>query len=135
VGWKAALLPQGSQTRADVIFTNAIGVNAFTEFPAAAAAFTIFVTGLENQAEIVATGFAYSTHPDQVELVVDSNDMSIAQGGVLPDSRVSYWGPNTGRVNDAVSKALERLFLGDQDVDASFAQAQQEAQAALDEAP
>jgi len=133
VAWKAVLLPQGPQTRADVIFTNAIGVNAFTEFPAAAAAFTIFVTGSDNQAEIVSTGFAYSTHPEQVDLVQDENDKAIAEGGLLDNTRVAYWGPNTGRVNDAVSKALERLFLGEQDVDAAFAQAQEEAQAALDE--
>lgn len=134
VEWKAVLLPQGPVTRADVIFTNAIGVNAFTEYPRAAAAFTFFVTGSENQGEIVSTGFAYSTHPEQVDLVQDENDKSIAAGGVLEDSRVAYWGPNTGRVNDAVSQALERVFLGDQDVDTAFAQAQEEAQQALDEA-
>ena len=133
VAWKAVMLPQGPVTRADVIFTNAIGVNAFTEYPRAAAAFTFFVTGRENQGEIVGTGFAYSTHPDQVDLVQDENDKSIAAGGVLEASRVAYWGPNTGRVNDAVSQALERIFLGDQDVDTAFAQAQEEAQQALDE--
>jgi multiple sugar transport system substrate-binding protein len=133
VEWKAVLLPQGAATRADVIFTNAIGVNAFTEYPRAAAAFTFFVTGSDNQGEIVSTGFAYSTHPDQVDLVQDENDKAIAEGGLLDASRVAYWGPNPGRVNDAVSQALERIFLGDQDVDTAFAQAQEEAQAALDE--
>ena len=125
--WAAVVVPQGPVTRADVIFTNAIGVNAATEYPKAAAAFTIYVTSRENQAEIVATGFAYSTHPDQVDLVVDANDKAIAQGGVLPDSRVAYWGPNTGKVHDSVGKALERIYLSDQDVDESFAQAQEEA--------
>lgn len=134
VEWKAVQIPQGPVTRAGVIFTNAIGVNAFTEYPRAAAAFTFFVTGRDNQAEIVKTGFAYSTHPDQIDLIVDENDKAIASGGVLEDSRVAYWGPNTGRVNDAVSQGLERVFLGDQDVDAAFAQAQEEAQQALDEA-
>jgi multiple sugar transport system substrate-binding protein len=129
--WKSVLIPKGPKTRADVIFTNAIGVNASTKYPKAAAAFTIFVTGRENQAEIVKTGFAYSTHPDQADLVVDPNDKAIAQGGLLPDSRVAYWGPNTGKVNDVVSKALERVYLRDQTVDESFAQAQEEAQAAL----
>ncbi len=129
--WAAVLIPKGPKTRADVIFTNAIGVNANTKYPKAAAAFTIFVTGRENQAEIVKTGFAYSTHPDQIDLVVDPNDKAIASGGLLPDSRVAYWGPNTGKVNDIVSKALERVYLGDQTVDESFAQAQQEADAAL----
>ena len=131
VQWKAVLIPQGPKTRADVIFTNAIGVNAATKYPKAAAAFLFYVTGRENQAEIVKTGFAYSTHPDQVDLVVDANDKAIAQGGLLPDTRVAYWGPNTGKVNDAVSKALERIYLKDQTVDEAFAQAQQEAQAAL----
>ena len=133
VEWKAVLIPKGPKTRADVIFTNAIGVNASTKFPRAAAAFTIFLTSRENQAEIVKTGFAYSTHPDQIDLVVDPNDKAIAQGGLLPDSRVAYWGPNTGKVNDIVTKALERVYLHDQTVDESFAQAQEEAQAVLSE--
>ena len=125
-------LPTGPKGKADVIFTNGIGVNAATKYPKAAAAFALFLTGRENQGEIVKTGFAYSTHPDQVNLVVDPNDAAIAQGGTLPLTRVGYWGPNTGKVNDAVSKAFERIFLGDQTVDESLAQAQTDVQAALD---
>jgi multiple sugar transport system substrate-binding protein len=131
VVWKSVLIPQGSKTRADIIFTNGLGVNASTKYPMAAAAFAMYVTGSDNQAEIVKTGFAYSTHPDQVDLVVDPNDKAIAQGGVLPDSRVAYWGPYSGKLEAAVSNALSRVFLGDQDVDTSFAQAQEEGQAAL----
>ncbi|HEX7975127.1 MAG TPA: sugar ABC transporter substrate-binding protein, partial [Anaerolineales bacterium] len=131
VQWKAVLIPNGTKNRADVFFTNGIGVNAATKFPKAAAAFTFFVTGRANQAEIVKTGFAYSTHPDQANLIQDPNDLAISQGGLLPDSKVAYWGPNTGKVNDIVSKALERIFLGDQTVDEAFKQAQSEAQAAL----
>ncbi len=132
VEWKAVELPAGSQGKADVIFTNGIGVNVSTDFPRAAAAFAIFVTSRENQGEIVKTGFAYSTHPDQIELVVDENDKAIAAGGTFEIVHPEYWGPNTGKVNDAVSQALERIFLGEQDVDESFAQAQQEIQAALE---
>jgi len=132
VAWQAAPLPTGPKGKADVIFTNAIGVNQATRFPKAAAAFAIFVTSRYNQGEIVKTGFAYSTHPDQIDLVVDANDKAIAQGGAFKLTRVAYWGPNTGKVNDAVSKALERVYLGDQTVDESFAQAQKEAQAALE---
>ena len=132
VQWKAVQIPNGTKNRADVIFTNAIGVNAATKYPNAAAAFAIFLTGEDNQGEIVKTGFAYSTHPDQADLVVDPNDLAISGGGLLPDTRVAFWGPNTGKVNDAVSQALDRIFLGDQTVDESFAQAQSEAQAALD---
>jgi len=132
VVWKAVPLPTGPKGRADVIFTNGIGVNAATKYPKAAAAFAIFLTGHENQGEIVKTGFAYSTHPDQLNLVVDPNDAAISQGGTFPLTRVGYWGPNTGKVNDAVSAALNRIYLGDQTVDESLAQAQTEVQAALE---
>jgi multiple sugar transport system substrate-binding protein len=131
VEWKAVQIPSGPVTRADVIFTNGIGVNAATEFPNAAAALAMYLTSAENQAEIVNTGFAYSTHPEQADLVQDPNDLAISSGGLLDDTRVAFWGPNTGTVNTAVSQALERVFLGDQDVDTAFAQAQEEAQAAL----
>lgn len=131
VEWKALQIPSGPKTRADIIFTNAIGVNAATKFPKAAAAFALYLTGKENQGDIVKTGFAYSTHPDQADLVVDPNDKAISSGGLLPDTRVAFWGPNTGKVNQAVSDALSRIFLGDQGVDESIKQAQQEAQAAL----
>ena len=83
--------------------------------------------------EIVKTGFAYSTHPEQIDLVVDPNDAAIAIGGTFPLTRVAYWGPNTGKVNDAISQALERIYLGDQDVDAAFEQANEEIQGYLDE--
>jgi multiple sugar transport system substrate-binding protein len=132
VEWKAVPLPTGPAGKADIIFTNGIGVNAATQYPRAAAAFAIYLTSRENQGEIVETGFAYSTHPDQLDLVVDPNDAAIAQGGTFDLTRVAYWGPNTGKVNDAVSKAFERIFLGDQTVDEAFAQAQEEIQAALD---
>jgi len=133
VEWKAVEIPAGPVKKADVIFVNGIGVNAATEYPRAAAAFLFYVTGYDNQAEIVKTGFAYSTHPEQADLIVDENDKAIAQGGLLPDSVVAFWGPNTGKVNDAVSQALERVFLGDQSVEEAFAQAQTEAQAVLSE--
>ncbi len=132
VAWKAVPLPTGPKGKADVIFTNGIGVNAATKFPKAAAAFAIFVTSRYNQGEIVKTGFAYSTHPDQLDMVVDANDKAIAQGGTFPLTRVAYWGPNTGKVNDAVSKMLERVYLGDQTVEESVKQAQTDVQNALD---
>ncbi len=134
VDWSAVSIPAGPEGKADVIFTNGIGVNAATEFPNAAAALALFVTGRENQAAITETGFAYPTREDQLNLITNENDQAISEGGTYDLSLVSYWGPNTGRVNDAVSKALERIFLGEQDVEAAFQQAEEEAQVALDEA-
>ena len=62
VNWQAVLIPAGPVTRADVIFTNAIGVNAATDYPAAAAALAIYITSAENQAEIVQTGTPAADH-------------------------------------------------------------------------
>jgi multiple sugar transport system substrate-binding protein len=132
VEWNAVPLPAGPEGQASVIFTNGIGVNAATSFPRAAAALAMFLTGADNQEAIVSTGFAYSTHADQVELVQDPKDQAIATAGTWEMTRVGYWGPNTGRVNDAISKALERVYLGDQTVEEAFAQAETEVQAALD---
>lgn len=131
VQWKAVPLPAGPKGQANVIFTNGIGVNAATKFPKAAAALAMYLTGPENQAEIVKTGFAFSTHQSQQNLISDPNDAAIATGGTWPMSRVAYWGPNTGKVNDAVSKMLERVFLGDQTVEESLAQAETDINAAL----
>ena len=131
VQWKAVPLAQGPKGQADIIFTNGIGVNAATKFPRAAAALAMYVTGPENQASIAETGFAYSTHQDQQDLIQDPNDQAIAEGGTWEMTRVAYWGPNTGKVNDAVSKMLERVFLGDQTVEESLAQAETEVNAAL----
>ena len=134
VDWSAVSVPAGPEGKADVIFTNGIGVNAATEFPNAAAAFALFVTGRDNQAAITETGFAYPTREDQLSLITNENDLAISEGGTFDLTRVAFWGSNSGRVNDAVSKALERIFLGEQDVAAAFQQAQEEAQLALDEA-
>ncbi|HTX78164.1 MAG TPA: sugar ABC transporter substrate-binding protein [Longilinea sp.] len=131
VTWKTVEVPQGPTARADIIFTNAIGVNASTKYPIASAALAIFITGKDNQAAIVQTGFAYSTHPDQYSMITNEYDQAIAKGGLLPDSVPAYWGPYTGKLEDVVSKALDRVFLGDQTVAQSFDQAQSEAQAAL----
>jgi hypothetical protein len=64
------------------------------------------LTSRYNQAEIVKTGFAYSTHPDQVDLVQDANDKAIAQGGTFPLTRVAYWGINTGKAQEEAQAAL-----------------------------
>ncbi len=131
VQYKAVEIPAGPKTRADYIFTNALGVNASTKFPKASFDLAAFITGRFNQGEIAKTGFAYSTHPDQANLLTNPIDQAIAKGGLLPDSKAQYWGLNTGKVEDAVSKALERVFLKQQSVQDSFNQGQNDAQSAL----
>ncbi len=130
VNWKAVQVvkaPNG--VRSNVIFTNAIGVNAGTKYPKAAAALTIFLTSRENQAAVAKTGFAYPAHPDQLGLIQDPNDRAISAGGLI--GKVAYWGQNTGKINDQVSKALERVYLGVMNVDDSFAEAEKKVNSIL----
>ncbi|MGE5222096.1 MAG: ABC transporter substrate-binding protein [Omnitrophica WOR_2 bacterium] len=131
VDYKAVEIPKGPKTRADYVFTNAIGVNAATKYPKAAAALAIFITGRYNQGLIQSSGFAYSTHPDQIGQIKNPIDIAISKGGLLPDSKAQYWGPNTGKVGAAISQALERIFLGNQNVKDALSQAQDEVQSAL----
>jgi len=131
VQWKVVPLPAGPKGKADVIFTNGIGVNAATKYPRASAALAMFITGSYNQGQIVTTGFAYSTQQSQLSLITNPNDQAISQGGTFPLTRVAFWGPNTNKVNDAVSKALNSIFLGASSVADSLTQAQSDAQAAL----
>ncbi|MDQ4076048.1 MAG: sugar ABC transporter substrate-binding protein [Chloroflexota bacterium] len=131
VEWSAVPIPEGPEGPANIIFTNGIGVNAGSDYPAAAAAFTIFVTGRENQAAITETGFAYPTREDQLELIENPIDQAISEGGTYELTRVAYMGPNTGPVGDAISQALERIYLDDQEPEEAFQQAQEEAQMAL----
>jgi multiple sugar transport system substrate-binding protein len=132
VEWQAVQVPSGPKGKADIIFTNGIGVNAATKYPKAAAALAVYLTSPENQAEIAKTGFAYPARTAQLNLIENPNDKAISQGSTFDLTRVAYWGPNTGKVNDAVSQALNRIFLGEQTTEEAFAQAQEEAQAALE---
>jgi multiple sugar transport system substrate-binding protein len=124
-------LPAGPQGQADIIFTNGIGVNAATKYPKAAAAFAIFLTSRFNQGAIQQTGFAYSTHADQLSQLTNPIDKAISVGATWAATGIEWFGPNTGKFEKVISDALNRIFLGQQSVSDSFKQAQQEGQAAL----
>ena len=113
-----------------MIFTNGLGVNAATEYPNAAAAFAIYSPAAkpvgDRENRLCLQHAPRSSRPGS-----EPQGPGHSQGGLLDDSRVAYWGPNTGKVDKAVSKALERIYLGDQNVATSFAQASKKSQAAL----
>jgi multiple sugar transport system substrate-binding protein len=127
VVYKAVEIPSGPVTRADYVFTNALGVNASTKYPRASAALALYITGEANLGIIQSTGFAYSTHPDQLKNLTNPIDVAISAGGLLPASHPEYWGPYTGQLEAAISKALESVYLGQQTVDQAFAQLQSQA--------
>ena len=131
VNYKSVELPMGPVTRADYVFTNALGVNASTKYPRASAALAMYITGRANQAIIQASGFAYSTHPDQIKDITNPIDVAISAGGLLQASHPEYWGPYTGQLESAISKALESVYLGAQTVDQAFTTLQSQAQSIL----
>lgn len=131
VKYSAVLPPKGATTQADMTFTNALGVNASTKFPKAAAAFAFFFTGADNTKAIQDTGFAFSPHPDAVQQVTDPIAKAMLPGGLLSATKPEYWGPYTGKLETTVANALDRVFLGQQSVTDSFNQAQQEATSVL----
>jgi multiple sugar transport system substrate-binding protein len=131
VAWKAVPLPAGPKGQADIVFTNGIGVNAATKFPRASAALALFITGSYNQSQVVKTGFADSTLVSQLSLAQNPNDQAITTGGTWPLTRVDYYGPNTGKVQQALSTALSAIFLGSSSVADALTQAQTDVQTAL----
>jgi multiple sugar transport system substrate-binding protein len=131
VQWKAVPLPAGPKGQADIVFTNGIGVNAATKFPRASAALALFITGSYNQSQVVKIGFADSTLVSQLSLAQNPNDQAITTGGTWPLTRVDYYGPNTGKVQQALSTALSAIFLGSSNVADALTQAQTDVQTAL----
>ena len=121
VKYKIVTLPKGPQGLADVLFTVGIGVAATTKYPNASAALAMYLTGSENQEAILQTGFALPTvkalldhpwfndHPD-VAAVVEMGKIA----------KLGYWGPKTGTVYNVVSAAVERVWLGQMDVQESL---------------
>ena len=128
VKYAAAPLPASPNGgKGNLIFTNAYSASAGTDFPKAAAALCLFLAGEENQKEVLRIGFALPT------LQSLANDPYFADHPVdatLFDSvnygTVHYFGPNHGKILDAINTALERVFKGQQDSKASLDQAAQE---------
>jgi len=131
VVYKAVLPPSGSVAQADMTFTNALGVNAATKYPNAAADFVFFYTGLDNTLAVQNTGFAFSPHPEAIAQATDPIAKAMLPGGTLPATKPEYWGPYTGALETVVANALDRVFLNQQTVAQSFAQAETEGNNAL----
>jgi multiple sugar transport system substrate-binding protein len=117
-------LPEGPAGDGDLLFTNAWSARADTEYPVAAAALAMFLSGPENQEAILQTGFAIPTlvsllgHPWFDD---HPNEAAIAQGAA--GGQVFWYGPEHGEVLNRMGTALESIFLGEKDI-----------QTALDEA-
>jgi len=119
VKYEAAALPKApSGGRGNLLFTNAYSASANSKFPKAAAALVIFLSGPENQLEVLKTGFALPTiknAPDGTPFAEHSYFNDHPTDAVLMDTvnygKAFYFGPNTGKINEVINQALESVYL------------------------
>lgn len=135
VVWKAVQLPSGPAGEGNIVFTNGIGVSATTQYPRAAAALAIYLTSSENQLAIQSTGFAFGTHPSDLEdpwFDDHPKEAAIARGALV--GSVDDFGPAAGSLRDIITQALNRIYLGEQTIQEALDQGVQEANQAISEA-
>jgi multiple sugar transport system substrate-binding protein len=118
VKYDAAPLPVGKNGgKGNFLFTNAWGASARSKFPKAAAALVLFLTGKENQQQVLQSGFALPT------LKGFESDPFFQSGS--PTAKIAainyasgaygiadYYGPATEDIHKALTKALEQAFAG-----------------------
>lgn len=119
--------PEGGE-QGSWLFTNAIAASANTQYPQAAAAAVLYLTGPENQQALISSGLA---QPTWKELASDPfySDNPVAKTlveagnyGRLADSVLG--GPvKKGDVIAKLNEAQERIFLGEQTVQEAMDQA------------
>jgi multiple sugar transport system substrate-binding protein len=119
--------PEGG-TQASWLFTNAIAANAASQYPNAAAAAVLFLTGEENQQALISSGLAQPTwkslasDPYYSENAVAKTLVEAGNYGKLADSVLG--GPvKKGDVIAKLNEAQERIFLGTQSVSEAMNQA------------
>jgi multiple sugar transport system substrate-binding protein len=128
VKYAAAPLPVGPKGgKGDLIFTNAYAATTKTQFPKAAAALVVFLSGGENQRAVMETGFAL---PTLKSFKGDPYFASHPNDAVLFDAltygTVDWYGPKNDKITTALNDALQRVFKGQADPKASLDQAASE---------
>lgn len=118
-------LPPQNTAEGNMIFTVSWSASANTQNPDAAWRVIDFLTSAESQQTVLESGFALPTRASlQESEYLQSNPAAAAIfNGALHGAQPFYWGPVGTDVNDNMGKALERIFLEDQDVAASMQQA------------
>ncbi|MCD4684553.1 MAG: extracellular solute-binding protein, partial [Anaerolineae bacterium] len=120
VEWAVAPMPTTPDGgEGNLLFQNAWGVNANTEYPNAAALLTLFLTSPMNQQPIAESGFALPTH---MGLLADNDFLAELDlsSRVLLAGAVSgeafFYGEFNGEVIGAFGNALNAIWLGEKDV-------------------
>jgi multiple sugar transport system substrate-binding protein len=127
--------PEGGE-QATLVYTNAWGASARTQYPKAAAALALFLTSAANQKPILETGFALPTVNALLEdpyFEQNPNAKVLAEAAEYGSVADLTFGP-PAKYNDTVkpiNEGLEAIFLGALDVQAGLEQAAQGANQVL----
>lgn len=103
-------MPKGPSAKANLAFTVSWSMSPKIKNPDLGWALINYLTGAENQRAVLKAGFAL---PSRVTLATEITDPNTK---ALFDARsyskpFNYGGANTGKVNDAINKALESIIL------------------------
>lgn len=128
VKYSAAPLPKAPNgKRGNLLFTNAYGASANTKSPKAAAALILFLSGRENQQEVLKIGFALPTikgfenDPYFNDHPVDKILMDTVNYGT-----VHYFGAQHGKILDAINTAIQSVLRGEAESKAALDTAAEE---------
>ena len=110
VNYGVVQMPKGTAGKSNLIFTVSYSVSAKTKNPNAAWALTNYLTGADNQAKVLKAGFALPTRQALSSQITNVNSKAIFDGAPY-GKPFNYASTNTGKVNDAISKALESIML------------------------
>jgi len=110
VNYGVVQMPKGTAAKSNLIFTVSYSVSAKTKNPNAAWALTNYLTGADNQAKVLKAGFALPTRQALSSQITNANSKAIFDGAPY-GKPFNYASTNTGKVNDAISKALESIML------------------------
>lgn len=132
--------PEGGE-QGSLVYTNAWGAAASTQYPNAAAALVLFLTSAQNQKPIMETGFALPTVQsllDDPYFEQNPNIKVVAEAGeYATPAALALGSPTTYEdVLRAINtQGIEPIVLGGSDIQTALETAQQEAQVILDSAP
>ena len=111
--------PSGKQ--GNLLFTNAYSAAANSKFPMAAAALVAFLSGPQNQYEVLKTGFALPTIKNNVvngeevpfaeDPYFDTHPNDAVLMSALDYGQAAYYGPNTDKMFSIINQALEKVYL------------------------
>lgn len=127
VDWAVSTLPTTADGgQGNLLFQNAWGANAATQYPNAAALLVLFLTSPMNQQPIAETGFALPTH---MSLLNDSDFLAsldessrVLLAGVA-GGQPFFYGSKNGEVIGELGTALNAIFLGEKDVETALNEA------------